>query len=61
MAREARTPRPPRGAPVARRSHAGRIVAAAIGVASAAGLGVGLTNTGAPNPAATSPVRLVAR
>lgn len=51
MGHVARTPRPVSGTPRSRRSHAGRIVAAALGVASATGLGVGLNQDTRTPPA----------
>ncbi len=52
MEKAARVPRSPRGKPHRRRSHVGRLAAAAIGVASATGIGFGLNH--APQPSAVS-------
>lgn len=56
MARAVRTPRAPTEAQPQRRSHAGRIAAAALGVGTASAFGVGLTNTAPANPAASAQV-----
>lgn len=57
----ARTTRTPRTVvqPAPRRSHAGRIMAAALGVASAAGVGVGLNNNTPPAAPPAASARII--
>jgi hypothetical protein len=59
MSHVPRTPRAVSASPRRRRSHAGRIAAAALGVASATGLGLGLNHADKPISGVAAPARIL--